>query len=178
MSEPYLGDIKMVGHNFAQRGWAFCDGQLLPISSHEALFSLLGTTYGGDGRTTFALPDLRGRAPIHEGQGPGLSNHRLGSRNGSETNTLTTAQLPSHNHALSASDKKATAVTPNEGVLATGKTDRSGEELIYDNINNPTVALKTTSIGNTGGSQSVNNMMPYITMNFVIALEGIFPPRT
>lgn len=164
--EPFLGQIIMFGGNFAPRGWAFCDGQLLPISQNQSLFALLGTTYGGDGRTTFALPDLRGRAPIHAGNGPGLSDRRLGSRGGSETNTLIESQLPSHTHAI--------------GTKEEGNTDDpSGAYVAGDGTN----AFADSSDGNllptgaTGGNQSVNNMQPFLAVSYIIALQGTFPSR-
>ncbi len=173
MSEPFLGEIIMFAGNFAPRGWALCDGQLLPISSYTALFSILGTTYGGDGRTTFALPDLRGRAPIHAGVGPGLSSRSLGSRSGSETNTLDATQLPNHSHTFTNSVDTApgTAATPGAGTMpAEASEDIYGEG---EAVINTTV---TTSA--VGGSLPVNNMQPYLTVNYIIALQGVFPSRS
>ena len=166
MSEPFLGQITMFAGNFAPRSWAFCDGQLLAISSNSALFSILGTTYGGDGRTTFGLPDLRGRAPMHPGNGPGLSSRRLGEKSGSETNTLTVNQLPSHGHNL-ASTAEADSTSPVGNLLA-ASDDRN---YVSD------AGSAMGAAGNTGGGQAVNNMQPYQTVNFIIALQGIYPSR-
>lgn len=175
MAEPFLGEIKMFGGNFAPRGWSFCAGQLLPISQNTALFSLLGTIYGGDGRTTFALPELRGRVPIHMGQGPGLPNHPIGQRAGAEQTTLTEAQIPAHNHAatLHAADESAHTSSPDGNVLAV-----TGANNTYHTGSTDT-AMGASSISgqNTGGSQPHNNMQPYLAINFIIALVGIFPSR-
>jgi len=164
---PFIGEIILFGGNFAPRGWAFCNGQLLPIAQNTALFSILGTTYGGDGRTTFALPDLRGRAAIHPGNGPGLSSYRLGEKGGSETNTLTVNQIPAHSHSIGASEE-ATATDPNSGYVA-----GTGAAAFATSTD---VQLKPT--GNTGGGQSVNNIQPYECVNFIIALQGTFPSRS
>ncbi len=176
--DPFIGEVQTYGFNFCPRGWASTDGQLLPISQYTALFSLLGTTYGGDGRTTFGLPDLRGRAPIHTGQGPGLTNRILGSRGGSETNTLTTLQMPSHNHtALININNTAPADSGNP----TGNVFARSSNLIYEDTNAPslgqTMNAATVSVGNTGGGQAVNNMQPYLVVNYCIALTGVFPSR-
>ncbi|MCW3807561.1 phage tail protein [Plebeiibacterium marinum] len=173
--EPILGEIRMFAGNFAPRGWAFCDGQLLPISENTALYSLLGTTYGGDGRTTFALPDLRGRAPIHAGQGIGLSPRHLGQSSGTETNILSINQLPAHTHPISVSNKayddEANSDDP------TGKYPAVSGENMYSNQYNVDAAAPEISIGNTGNSHAINNMQPYITIHFIIALQGIYPSR-
>ena len=177
---PFLGQIMMFGGNFAPRGWALCDGQLLPISQYSALFSILGTTYGGDGRTTFALPDLRGRAAMHAGHGPGLSDRRLGSKGGSETNTLSVAQMPSHNHAATGAVTPRCAVgagdetNPNGGFMATAANDLYAET--PNNVMGESPV--TVNIGNNGGGQSVNNMQPFECVNFIIALEGVYPSRS
>ncbi|MEM6321329.1 MAG: tail fiber protein [Bacteroidota bacterium] len=159
-TNPLIGTIGMFAGNFAPRGWAFCNGQLLPISENQALFSILGTTYGGDGRRSFALPDMRGRSPMHAGDGPGLTPRRLGQRIGSETNTLTVNQLPSHSHSLPATEQPNGNGTTN--VVVVGKDDR------------PTTTVMTQS---TGANQSVNNIQPCLAVNFCIALIGIFPSR-
>ena len=178
--DPFLGQIIMFGGNFAPRGWALCDGQLLPISQNQALFSILGTTYGGDGRTTFALPDLRGRVALHEGDGPGLSNRRLGQKGGTETNTLNTTQLPSHNHTASGAVTPRCAVgagdetNPNGGFMATASNDLYAETPNNSMGESPV----TVTVGNTGGNQPVNNMQPYQCVNFIIALQGTFPSRS
>lgn len=161
----------MFAGNFAPRGWAFCDGQLLAVSQNDALFSLLGTIYGGDGRTTFGLPDLRGRVPIHAGSGPGLSPRRLGAKAGAEKVTLTVNQLPSHTHQMRASADPATGPNPAGDVLAETATDR-----IYTDRGTD-VNMATSSITNLGGSRSHTNLMPFLCINFIIALVGIYPSR-
>jgi len=170
MSEPFVGEIRMFAGNFAPRGWAFCDGQLLAVSQNDALFSLLGTIYGGDGRTTFGLPDLRGRIPIHAGTGPGLSPRRLGSKGGAEKVTLTVNQLPSHTHAWRASTDLASTRDTANAVLAQSVPD------IYTSRAAP-IPLHSTTVGNTGGSRSHTNEMPFLCVHFIIALIGIYPSR-
>lgn len=170
MSEPFVGEIRMFAGNFAPRGWAFCDGQLLAVSQNDALFSLLGTIYGGDGRTTFGLPDLRGRIPIHAGHGPGLSNRRLGAKAGSENVTLTVNQMPSHTHPMQATTNPASRTSP-EGALPA----RSGLDA-FRVLGTPSQNL-APSITNTGGSRSHTNLMPYLCVHFIIALFGIYPSR-
>lgn len=170
--ECFIGEIAMFGGNFAPRGWALADGQILSISSNSALFSIFGTTYGGDGRTTFALPDLRGRAPIHAGTGPGLSPRRLGSRGGSETNTLSIAQLPAHSHALNATTDRANTSNPTGTLLG-----NTGRDDIYVSAA-PGTALSSASISATGGGSSVNNMQPYQAINYIVCLVGVFPSRS
>lgn len=167
--EPYLAQIMLFGGNFAPRGWAFCDGQLLSISSYTALFSLLGTTYGGDGRTTFGLPDLRGRVPMHAGTGPGLTPRQIGQKVGEEQVTLTAAQMPAHSHELSVLNATADNDRPANDLLARSQ--------IYSATTTPTVALNPASISTTGGSQAHDNMQPTLCINYIIALEGIFPSR-
>ncbi|MFD0860866.1 phage tail protein [Sungkyunkwania multivorans] len=189
--DPFLGEIIMFGGNFAPRGWALCDGQLLPISQYSALFSILGTTYGGDGRTTFALPDLRGRTPIHAGTGPGLSNRKLGSRGGSEYNILNTNQLPSHTHngmGLVANTGVVVGVNEDDGdsdepagrVLGIAASGTPYNSSPADSALGGVTA--TTTIGGstapTGANQSINNMPPFETVNYIIALQGIFPSRS
>ncbi len=170
MSEPFVGEIRMFAGNFAPRGWAFCDGQLLAVSQNDALFSLLGTIYGGDGRTTFGLPDLRGRIPLHAGQGPGLSQRRLGSKGGSEKETLTTNQLASHTHDFRGTTSQAASTTP------AGRSWSNTVELIYSKP--PTTTdMASSSIANTGGSGSHTNLMPTLCIHFIIALFGIYPSR-
>ena len=172
MSEPFVGEIRMFAGNFAPRGWAFCDGQLLAVSQNDALFSLLGTIYGGDGRTTFGLPDLRGRIPIHAGTGPGLSPRRLGAKGGAEKVTLTVNQLPSHNHApFKASADRGNEANPGGNVLG-----ESPQISLY--IEDPAIEnLNSEAITKVGGSQSHINEMPYLCINFIIALVGIYPSR-
>jgi len=165
MSEPFLAEVRMVGFNFNPRGWAFCDGQILPINQNQSLYSLLGTTYGGDGRTSFALPDLRGRTPLHKGDG-----YQLGQKSGAETVTLTAAEMPNHSHALRASS------SPGDKRGVTGRVLASAE--MYRNYEAATnTSLRSGSITNAGGGQAHNNMQPFQTLSFVIALQGLFPSR-
>lgn len=169
--DPFLGEIKWVAFTFAPRGWALCDGQVLPINQNQALFSLLGTTYGGDGRTTFALPDMRGRTPIHVGQGPGLSPYVLGQRAGEESHTLTVSEIPWHAHQAMASGAEATAVSP------AGNVPAAKARVPLYGPGPATIDMGSGVIAATGGSQPHNNMPPYITLNCIIALQGIFPSR-
>jgi microcystin-dependent protein len=181
--EPYLGQIMLVPYNFEPRGWAFCNGQLLSIAQYTALFSLLGTTYGGNGQTTFALPDLRGRVPVSSGQGPGLSDYTLGEMAGQESVTLTSSQMPMHTHlaALNASTTlNEGSDTPNaQSVLGPSNDTAAGAEVkIYSNSSpNQPLASNSVTVQPAGGSQPFDNRPPYLTMNYVIALEGIFPSR-
>ena len=171
MSEPFIAEIRIFAGNFAPRGWAFCNGQLLPISQNTALFSLIGTTYGGDGRTTTALPNMEGRAPMHQGRAPGLPSRRLGQRGGTETVTLTEAQLPNHSHSLFASTLIADETQP-----ASNVTFGRARSLAYaTGTANTSMAYQT--ITDSGGSQAHNNMQPYLAMNFIIALQGLYPSR-
>ena len=172
--EPMLGMIIMGGWNFAPRGWAACNGQLLAISQNEALFSLLGTTYGGDGRTTFALPDLRGRVPMHYGSGPGLSSHSLGSKGGAESVALNVSEMPAHNHIF---DLGLGAANTDVGTGKSIAVNTSGDTIYTTNAPNGGATLASTAITSTGGNQAHYNMQPYTCVNFVIALEGIFPSR-
>lgn len=172
MSEPFVGEIKMFAGNFAPRGYAFCDGQLLAVSQNDALFSLLGTIYGGDGRTTFGLPDLRGRIPVHAGQGPGLSSRRLGSKSGAERETITVNQMPSHRHTVEGSNNMATHETLQGNVLA-GSVGGN----FYSSTATKSSQLESGVVANTGGSQSHNNMMPTLCIHFIVALVGIYPSR-
>jgi microcystin-dependent protein len=181
MDSPFLGVIVMGGWNFAPRGWAYCDGQLLPISQNSALFSLLGTTYGGDGRTTFALPDLRGRVPVHPGNGPGLSPKRLGQRGGAEDTYITTANMPAHTHAAvvrTSADTSTTDVSENNYFAHEAK--KGADALPIYSPTAPTANMGTGSVvvGSTGGSQPVNNEQPYLCVSFVIATQGMFPSRS
>ncbi|MCP5424477.1 MAG: phage tail protein [Gammaproteobacteria bacterium] len=171
MSEPFVGEIRMFAGNFAPRGWAFCDGQLLAVSQNDALFSLLGTIYGGDGRTTFGLPDLRGRIPIHAGHGSGLSERRLGSKGGEEKVTLTTNQLPSHTHPLQASTQNAVQTSPGNNVLA------QPTSIDLYRVTAPDADLSGDAITDVGGNRSHTNLMPFLCVNFIIALVGIYPSR-
>jgi len=186
--EPFIGEIIMFGGNFPPRGWAYCDGQLLSIAQNQALFAILGTTYGGDGRTTFALPDLRGRAPIHPGTGPGLTPRKLGQRSGTEYNILNVTQLPSHNH-LAAGKIKATSADGTTSVPgstsypANAKVPISRTEIVDANIyaaaanTNMAADGVTVTVGNTGGNQPINNMQPFLGVHYIIAMVGTFPSR-
>lgn len=173
MTDPYIGEIRLVGFNFAPRGWALCNGQILPIAQNTALFSLLGTTYGGDGRTTFALPDLRGRVPLHAGQGPGLSARNLGESGGEASVTLLASQLPAHTHAVAASAAEAGERSPAGQQFA----NAVGSLNSWAPPGSP-VALAPDMVGGAGGSQPHNNMAPTLVVNYIIALQGVFPPRS
>ena len=173
MSEPFIAEIRMCAFEFAPRGWAACSGQVISINQNQALFSLLGTTYGGNGTTTFALPDLRGRTPVHHGQGPGLPSVNLGERGGAEAVALTQSQMPAHGHAVRASSDLAAAVSPAGAV--TGAKPRGGAD-IYAPAGSLT-PLAAGTVGNVGGSQPHPNTQPSLVVNFVIAMTGIFPSR-
>jgi len=168
--EPFLGEIRLVAFTFAPRGWAFCHGQLLPISQHTALFSLLGTIYGGDGRTTFALPDLRGRVPIGAGTGPGLTPRSLGERGGAEGVQLTVEQLPAHTHRAMAHSGKSDTRNPEGNVWAKARRRAYSTSGID-------VEMDETAIGLTGGGNPVETLPPFLGLNYVIALQGIYPSR-
>jgi microcystin-dependent protein len=170
--DPFVAEIRIFPFNFAPKGWAWCDGQLMPISQNTALFSLLGTTYGGDGKSNFALPDLQGRAPMHPGQGPGLSLHDLGETGGSETVTLLESEIPAHSHALTASQADGLERFPSAQKFATG----IGISMFQ--TPGALVQLNPNAVTPAGGDQPHNNMMPYLTLFFCIALQGVFPPRT
>jgi len=171
MADPFVAEIRIFPFNFAPKGWAWCDGQLLPLSQNTALFSLLGTTYGGDGKSNFALPDLEGRVPMHPGQGPGLSLHDLGETGGSETVTLLESEIPMHSHSWSGT------LDDNDSTLAENHL-LGGLSVIYAPGNSPTVAMSPQALAPAGGDQPHNNMQPYLTYYFCIALQGVFPPRT
>ena len=170
MSEPFTAEIRIFAGNFAPRGWAFCDGQLLEIAQNTALFSLIGTTYGGDGRTTTALPNLQGRAPMHPGRGPGLTARRLAERGGSEMVTLTEAQMPNHTHTLEGSTEDDDEGPPQNAYFGAGNTRYAGASNL--------VAMASQSLPSVGGSQAHNNMQPFLTLNFIIALVGLYPTRS
>jgi microcystin-dependent protein len=174
VADPFVAEIRIFPFNFAPKGWAWCDGQLLPLSQNTALFSLLGTTYGGNGKSNFALPDLQGRAPMHPGQGPGLSLHDLGETGGSETVTLLESEIPSHAHAIRANaEDPADLQAPSPSrVLA-----RSGNGFAYI-AGPPNVSMAAEALAPAGGDQPHNNLQPYLTFYFCIALQGVFPPRT
>jgi microcystin-dependent protein len=186
MSEPYLGDIKMVGFNFAPRGWAFCDGQILPINQNQSLYSLLGTTFGGDGRTSFALPDLRGRSGVHMGTGLGLSNINLGERGGQETVALTPNEIPAHIHTatnthdlkVGVSNQGVNTDSPAGSVFAVGEEDVFRSGAANTTMDASSIAGQVTTINSDiGGGQAHTNLPPYLVINHVIALQGLFPSR-
>jgi microcystin-dependent protein len=176
MADPFLGEIRIFAGNFAPNGWALCEGQLLPISQNTALFALLGTTYGGNGQTTFALPDLRGRVVMAFGQGPGLSPYQQGQVGGAESEKLTAAQMPSHSHAVGATEA-ATTNDPKGAVpaKAVGATPGSGSHVYGAQPDGTT--MSAAMIGASGGGQPVSIMQPYLVINYIIALQGIYPPR-
>jgi microcystin-dependent protein len=173
MGSPYVGEIRMFGGSFAPAGWAMCQGQLMPISQNETLFNLIGTTYGGDGQETFALPNLAGRAPLHQGQGPGISqNYTIGEAAGVESVTLTTQQMPQHNHTVVASQDPATQTT------ASGNVTASTNQLkIYDEAS-VSKFFATNALQPAGGNQPHENMQPYLVITFIISLFGVFPTQT
>jgi microcystin-dependent protein len=171
MSQPFIGEIRMVGFNFAPIGWAYCDGSILPISQYDAVYALLGTTYGGDGQSTFGLPDLRGRLPLHQGQSPGNSFRTIGEKAGSESVSLSTQQLPFHAHTLAAGTDGTRTAAPSLAFLGSGEAD------IYNRDASHAVALAAGSFSPSGNSQPHENQQPFLCVNFIIALEGIFPSR-
>jgi len=172
VADPFVAEIRIFPFNFAPKGWAWCDGQLLPLSQNTALFSLLGTTYGGDGKSNFALPNMQGNAPMHPGQGPGLSLHDLGEMGGSQTVTLLESEIPSHSHAVSVSLSDGTDQSPANEKLAGGVG--IGQYAAPGAL----VQLSQNALPPAGGDQPHNNLMPYLTLNFNIALQGVYPPRT
>ena len=176
MSEPFTAEIRIFAGNFAPRGWAFCNGQLLPVSQNTALFSLIGTTYGGDGRTTTALPDLQGKAPMHPGRGPGLTARRLGQRGGVEEVTLTEAQMPSHNHGLHGRTAIGVAGNGNSNDPVNNFTSKPTSGFAY--AGGTKTPMASAAVSNTGGSQPHNNMQPFLCMNFIIALAGLYPSKS
>ena len=169
MADPFVAEIRMFGFNFAPTGWAFCDGQLLPISQNTALFSLLGTVYGGDGKSTFALPDLQGSVPIQPGQGQGLSLYDLGQQGGAQFVTLIQSEIPVHTHTLSASEETVNETNPTNFFLGAGETRYAAPAAITQ--------MAPQELTPAGGSLPHNNMMPYLVVNFCIALQGVFPAR-
>jgi microcystin-dependent protein len=172
MADPFVAEIRIFPFNFAPKGWAWCDGQLMPLSQNTALFSLLGTTYGGDGKSNFALPDLQGRAPMHPGQGPGLSLHDLGETGGSETVALLESEIPAHTHGARVSQSDAYSQTPAGELLATGVG--IGQYAAPGAL----TQLSPNALTPAGGDQPHNNLQPYLTFYYCIALQGVFPPRT
>jgi len=175
MSDQFVAEIRIFAGNFAPTGWAFCQGQLLPISQNTALFSLIGTFYGGNGQSTFGLPDFRGRAPINQGQGPGLSQRTIGEMSGSESVTLIQSEIPAHNHLLQGTAAGADQTTPAGNFWAASNVGRTPPPL-YSTTQNTTMA--PSALTPAGGSLPHNNMHPFLTLNFIIALQGIFPPRS
>jgi microcystin-dependent protein len=172
MAEPFLSEIRIMSFVFAPKGWALCNGQLLPINQNQGLFSLLGTTFGGDGRVNFALPDLRGRTPIHVGSG-----HTLGEKGGEPAHTLSISELPQHTHVASASSAGAGTNVPTSNVLARGQTSSGSPINYYDTTISNLAALNAGTLANVGGSQAHLNMQPFLTLSFCIALQGIFPSQ-
>ena len=170
MSSPFIGEIRMFGGNFPPAGWAFCDGQLMAIAENDALFNLIGTTYGGDGQGTFGIPDLRGRLPMHMGTGPGLSTRQIGEMSGVETVTLTVQQIPIHTHPPLAVSGNGNQATPQNGVWAGAAASRYSSSA-------PNLAMNNTLVGQAGGSQPHDNLMPYLTISFIISLFGVFPTQ-
>lgn len=176
MANPYVGEIRMFGGNFAPSGWMFCSGQLLPISENETLFQLIGTTYGGDGQSTFALPDLQGRVPLHMGQGPGLQNYQLAETGGVESVTLTANQLPAHPHPVRTAATGQT-VSPAGAILADATSVQAGVRT-YNAAVTPLAPMHPGSVGPAGGSQPHENLQPTVAISFIISLFGIFPSQT
>jgi microcystin-dependent protein len=173
--DPYIGEIRIFAGNFAPRGWALCNGQLLAISQNTALFSLLGTNYGGDGKITFALPNLQASAPISQGQGPGLTPRVIGETGGAAVVTLINSELPMHSHAVNASSDGSTESNPTAAVWAVGGQTRGGVPMY--SANGPAAAMSPAALTQAGGDQPHNNMPPYLALNFIIALQGIYPSR-
>jgi microcystin-dependent protein len=176
MSDQFVGEIRIFGFNFAPTGWALCNGQLMPISQNTALFSLLGTNYGGNGVSNFALPNLQGGAPLQQGQGPGLSLYDLGESGGEAAVTLQASELPSHTHTPACLNGAGSAATPAGNALASAKVGRQSENR-YTASPGSSPSMSPQALGLTGGNQPHNNMSPYLVVNFCIALQGIFPPR-
>jgi microcystin-dependent protein len=179
MADPFLGEIRMVGWNFAANGWALCNGQLMSISQNNALFALLGTTYGGDGISTFALPNLQGRVPIHQGTGPGLSPYTMGESAGSEAVTLLVNQMPQHNHMVAVNNQAGSVADPTNALLAQGNSGAGRDPIATSNFTSgaATGTLAPAAISATGGNQPHANIQPFLCVNFIIALQGIFPSR-
>lgn len=179
MSDQFVAEMRIFPFNFAPKGWAFCNGQLLPLSQNTALFSLLGTTYGGDGKSTFALPDMQGNAAMQPGQGQGLSQRFLGELSGTESVTLLTSEIPAHTHSVQATSLPANTDQPSGAILGRGNftfQGNSGAVVMY-NTNAPDTQMAPFAMSVTGGGLPHNNMQPYLTLNFCIALQGIFPAR-
>ncbi len=178
MSEPFVGEIRLLPYTFAPRGWAYCDGQLLPISSNTSLFSLLGTTYGGDGRTTFGLPNIKDRAAMSDGRGTGLSSYRLGQSVGAATVSLQESNLPAHNHTTSVARLTGTSGEPSGSLIAGIDNDIMLKPYVKDAGSKPKIAMASSALANSGGSQPHENRQPYLVLPFCIALMGIYPSRS
>lgn len=170
--DPFVAEIRIFPFNFAPKGWAFCDGQILPLAQNTALFSLLGTTYGGDGRSNFALPDVQGNAPMHPGQGPGLSLHDLGETGGSQTVSLLQSEIPNHSHALQGNNTIGDTPEPSS-IVTLGRYANAYQQNRTANL----AQMAPQALAPAGGDQPHNNMQPYLTLNFCIALQGVYPPR-
>src|SRR3954454_11982936 len=175
MADPFVAEIRIFPFNFAPKGWAFCDGQILPLSQNTALFSLLGTTYGGDGKSNFALPNMQGNAPMHPGQGPGLSLHDLGETGGSDTVSLLESEVPSHSHGLMSQNLAGNRTSPVANALGRAS---AGAPYLPGSPAPALVNMSDNALAPAGGDQPHNNMQPYLTLNFCIALQGVYPPRT
>ena len=174
--DPFVAEIRIFPFNFAPKGWAFCDGQLLPISQNTALFSLLGTTYGGDGKSIFALPDMQGNTPMHPGQGPGLSLHDLGETGGSDTVSLLASEIPSHSHTMQSLPAPANRTAPGGNSIA--RVQGNSGPYVPASPPPATVNMSDNAVAPAGGDQPHNNLQPYLTLNFCIALQGVYPPRS
>ena len=174
MSDPFVAEIRIFAGNFAPRGWATCDGQLLPIAQNTALFSLVGTNYGGNGQTTFGLPNLQGSTSMFWGQGPGLTNRDIGESGGAQTVTLLSSEMPAHNHALMASTGPASSRTPADAALARSRNGNAYQTTVNQNV----ASLAAQAVSPAGSSLPHNNMQPFLVLTFIIALQGIFPPRS
>jgi microcystin-dependent protein len=180
MASPFVAEIRIFGFNFAPTGWALCNGQILPISQNTALFSLLGTMYGGDGKSTFALPNMQGNVPINQGQGPGLSQRFIGENGGAETVTVLVSEIPAHNHNFVGTTANSSTVTSSGNQVANGFTGnfQSSVQVKMYSTAAPNSLMNPNAIGISGSSLPHNNLMPYLTLNFCIAMQGIFPPRS
>ena len=177
MSQPFLGEIRLWALNYNPVGWAFCNGASMSVAQNSALFSLLGTTYGGDGRINFHLPDLRGRVPIHQGQGPGLTNRQMGQKGGTETETVTSGQMPAHKHNMFGEEDVGTTPLPGPNFLI-GELEINSQAVSFYSTSSPSLSLSADALSTEGGTTSRPNLMPYLTMNYCIATVGIFPTRT
>ncbi|MEA2301264.1 MAG: hypothetical protein QOE44_1799 [Solirubrobacteraceae bacterium] len=178
MADPFVAEIRIFPFNFAPTGWATCDGQLLPISQNTALFSLLGTSYGGDGRSTFGLPDLQGRVPVSQGQGPGLSSYAVGEALGSDTVTLLDGEMPAHSHVLSAEDPSIQGADQSAPSSTSVLAASTGGFAYQPNASTQPVQMNPAAVATLGGSQPHNSLQPYLTLTFCIALQGVYPPRS